>query len=181
MKLHRPVPAGPRAGLTLVEVVVFTALVLMALVGLAHTSVTVHKLQSAEDEKAAASEALVNVLELVREQSRLAQSDEGGWGERMVEVFEPGGALGNEFEIEGLVTSDGRPGTCTVTILVDETLSDVDLGLGLGLPRDLNNDGDATDTDVADTAQLLPVVVRARWVGRLGEREIVQGLLLLGV
>lgn len=172
---------GQSSGLTLLEAVVFMTLVLMAMVALSHTTVTVHKLQRAEEERSMASQGMVTVIEEVRQTAMSMVGAEPSWGEAFSAALAPGGALGGEFDIAGLDPVDGQPAVCTVTVVTDETLSDDDLGFAIGMPLDLDNDGDATDLDVSDSALMLPVIVRARWEGKLGRRELTQGLLLLGI
>lgn len=156
-------------------------LVLMAMVALANTSVTVHSLQRAEEERSMASQGLVSVLEEVRQLATALVDAEPSWGEVLAAACAPGGALGNEFEIEGLDPIEGQNAVCTLRVVTDETLTDEQLGFALGMPLDLDNDGDATDADAADSAMILPVIVRARWSGQFGDRELTQGLLLMGV
>ena len=69
---------------------------------------------------------------------------------------------------------------CSVEVITDETMTDQELGVHLGLPRDLDADGEVTSVDVRGRALLLPVLLRARWHGAGGERELVRALYLEG-
>ena len=57
-------------------------------------------------------------------------------------------------------------------MLSSNPLDDETLGINLGLPRDLDGDGDATHSDVRETAGLLPVVIRLSWSGVAGESSL---------
>ena len=69
------------------------------------------------------------------------------------------------------LTEAGVDGEIEVHVVVDETLGDRELGTQLGLPRDLDGDGSVSSVDVRERAQLLPVVLVARWAGVLGPCE----------
>ena len=86
----------------------------------------------------------------------------------------------DEVVVPGLEPWVGENAVITVEVVTDETASDIDLGVRLGMPRDLDRDGIADNGDVRDTGRMLPVVVRARWLGASGPRQIEQGFFVLG-
>lgn len=158
----------------------FMTLVLMGMVAMMHTTVTVHSLQRSEAERSIASQGLVSVLEEVRQLSRSLVGAEPSWGEALTAAVAAGGELGFEFPIDGLDPVEGENAVCSLQIVTSETVTDNDLGFSLGMPLDLNNNGVVGDADVTDSAQMIPVLVRARWGGPLGTRQLVQGVILLG-
>lgn len=155
-------------------------LVLLSMVATAHTTASVHSLQQAERERSIASQGLVSAIEELRQTSNGLIGAVPSWSEALVDACAEGGDLGNEFQIPGLDRVEGEDAVCTLQLITSESLSDEDVGFEFGMPLDLNNDGDTSDGDVIGSAQMLPVVVRARWRGRMGERELTQGILLLG-
>lgn len=94
-----------------------------------------------------------------------------------------GTAPGASFAVPGLTVleddPDGRVGevllpfvnTGSEVVPVWEVREDADVP-ELGMPRDLNGDVLIDERDHADDCALLPVVVRLRWKGRHGEREL---------
>jgi hypothetical protein len=59
-----------------------------------------------------------------------------------------------------------------VRVVLDETLTDAELGMALGMPRDLDGDGLQETTDVSATAQLLPIVVEVAYRPARGAPEL---------
>lgn len=74
--------------------------------------------------------------------------------------YGPSGTKGDTFKIEG---ADGDAATGKIRVIVDETLSDAQIGAEFGMPRDLDGDNLATKTNVATTALALPVLVEVSW------------------
>ncbi len=72
----------------------------------------------------------------------------------------PAGTQGETFVVPGLESAvpAGR-----VRVIIDETVTDTDLGMEFGMPRDLDGNGLATSTNVSATAMALPVIVEVRW------------------
>ena len=90
-----------------------------------------------------------------------------------------GTAPGSDFEVFGLDPvdgdADGMVGEVVFpTVMVGPTLelreniSDI----SLGMPRDINGDEVTDNSDHSADYALLPVVVRLRWEGNAGERQI---------
>jgi hypothetical protein len=82
--------------------------------------------------------------------------------------------------VDGLDPWPDQPGVIELRFFPDETIGDDELGFPLGLPRDLDNDGFASSSDVSASARLLPAVARARWTTNAGDREMVQGFFVMG-
>ena len=171
---------SPRSGFTLIEVVVFIAVTLSGLLALSYTSVTAHSLRRQDEERGIANLALVSALESLQQAAARPVPEGRTWGQEMQLRFGVGGIPGNTLAVDDLATTDGNPATCRITLITDETTTDDAVGFVFGMPRDLNNDGDANDADVADDVMLLPAVVRLDWNGVLGPQSAVQGTLLLG-
>ena len=104
-----------------------------------------------------------------------------GWAADVTARYAPGGNPGNTFDVQGLSPWPGEASIGTITIVTDETLTDADVGVDFGMPRDLDDDGVVDNLDVSATARVLPVVVRLRWNGPAGQRELEQGFFLLGL
>jgi len=78
----------------------------------------------------------------------------------------PGGA--NTFAVPGL--DQGAPAG-SVDVVVNESVSDAQIGMSLGMPRDLDGDSFADNLDVSTTAQILPVIVQVSWASAPGTQE----------
>lgn len=176
----RTSPTGRQAGFTLVEAVVAVAILLIGTLALASTSLAVHTMHETDQDRRAAAAALHGVMENIRSVSNGSLEDDAGWAVAVTAALQPGAAPGDLFAVPGLEPWEGEPAVGSVTVLRDETLTDAEVGCALGLPRDLDNDGLVDNADVTDTAELLPVVLRARWRGAGGDREIVRGFYLVG-
>ncbi len=71
--------------------------------------------------------------------------------------YGPNGVVGDSFFVNGL--DDGINPSGKITVIVDETLTDQEIGYQLGMPRDLDGDMLAASTDVSMTARILPVII----------------------
>jgi type II secretory pathway pseudopilin PulG len=83
-----------------------------------------------------------------------------------------GTAPGNDFECPGLNVlpgdADGFAGEVVFPLIGGELREDL-VDAELGFPRDL--DGDGIDGDPHnDDYEILPILIRVRWTGQLGER-----------
>jgi hypothetical protein len=119
------------------------------------------------------------VVEDLHALSEVSRDDEDGWAPSILDRFGPGGDPGATFTVRGLDPWPGEATVGTITIVTDETRTDMELGATLGMPRDLNGDGAVDDTNVEDEAVLLPVIVQIRWRGEAGNRQVRQFLYLL--
>ena len=147
----------PQAGFTLAEVALATTVLLVALMAISAATFRSHTLRQQNRETTLANNAVRSMSECVHARSREASIDPPNWATDLAAVFEPGGAIGNTFEARGLNEVDGSTPVGTLSIITDETSTDSELGVEMGMPRDLNGDGDALDSDVSNSAHLLPV------------------------
>jgi Tfp pilus assembly protein PilV len=173
-------PRRARAGLAVLEATVTLSILTIALLAMTTTSVTMYNLKETDRLRRTASSAMQSLVEDVRAFAFSVRDDDDGWAREVLTSYAPGGTLGDSFEVRGLEPWPGEESVFTVTVVRDETLTDAELGIELGMPRDLDNDGAISNDDVIDSARMLPVIVRARWSGRTGEREIVQAFYVLG-
>lgn len=172
-------PQRARSGFTLIEVVITAAVLFIGLLAMSSTSWVVHSLRKTSSDKQIAHQALQAVVEDLHALSALARDDEGGWAPAILGRYGPGGDPGPTFAVPGLDPWADEAAVGTITIVTDETRTDLDLGVPIGMPRDLNGDEAVDDTDVGDTAVLLPVVVQLRWRGEAGARQLRQCIYLL--
>ena len=167
-----------RRAFTLIEVVVTAAVLFIGLLAMTSTSWVVHSLRGTNQDKQIAQQALQGVIEDLYAQSELARESDDGWSVALTDVFAPGNP-GATFNVQGLDPWVGEPTVGTLTMILDETRTDADLGVQVGMPRDLNGDGAVNDADVTDDAVLIPVIVQLRWRGEAGNRQLRQCLYLL--
>ncbi len=169
------------AGFSLLEVMISSGVLVIGLLALTSTSMVAHSLDRSDEARQTASQALRAATERVQALSIRAATDELGWATTLSDSLLPGGTPGAVFDVPRLEAWAGEASVGSLTLITDETLTDASLGVNLGMPRDLNGDGDASDTDVADNATVLPVIVRVRWDMGEGEREMSQGLFVVGI
>lgn len=152
---------------------------LVALMAISASTYRSHTLRRHNRERVLAQNAIRSMAERVHARAYGLSTTEENWAAELVELFSASGDIGNEFDIPGLNAVGALP-TGSLQIVIDETTTDAELGIDLGMPRDLNGDGDATDTDVSADAILLPVVVRADWFGVNRETDLVHGFYVMG-
>ncbi len=153
----------------------------IGLLSLTTTSLAVHALRKVDGERHLANRALKRAAEDIQSYSNAQLGAVGGWSLAMVNAYAPGGAIGDTFDIQGLTPWEGEASCGSIQVVTDETARDADLEVLLGMPRDLDSDGLTDNTDVSGTAGLLPVVIRIRWQGVSGQREVRQGLYVSGL
>lgn len=170
--------ARDRRGLTLVEVTMALPIVLLGLGLFVQMLTAGARLRDVGREEVVAIAAAQVVLERMhnepfRDLFRLHDpdpfDDPGG----------PGTAPGDRFDVEGLALAADRVGTIelpiwnmgTVVVPLWELREDL-AQAELGMPRDLNCDALLDDRDHSADYTILPVVVRVRWDGRHGQRQV---------
>lgn len=158
-----------------------TSILLMGLLAMTSTSVTVHSLREADRERRIATAALDSVIEDCKRIADQMVGTDPTWSENFFASYSPGGNPGPEYPAQGLEPRQGENAVVTVTVVTDETLTDAEIGATLGMPRDLDSDGVVSNTNVIGTATMLPVIIRVRWAGSAGNREIIQGFYVLGI
>ncbi len=150
---------APDAGIAMLEIVVSITLLAVGLLSLVATLVQNSRLQRVTREKHQAIVAAESILEDLRR----ADYD------TLVTDFGSGGTPGDGFDVSGLnprsADTDGRVGR--VRFVLDETATDP-VASRFGLPRDLNGDGDATDSNVATSHRMVPVRIEVEWEGVTG-------------
>ena len=175
-----PLPSGtPPRGLTpeVTLMGLLAAFLLAAISSMLHMASVLHR---SDDELELAGAALETLRQEVLASCESAREAPAGWSSAVVDTFAPGGVGAAVRAVEGLTPWEGARGVCSVEVITDETLSDRELDLCLGLPRDLDDDWIVANADVRENARLLPLLLRARWHGAAGEREIVQPLYVEG-
>lgn len=157
-------------GFTMIEVIIAGTILTIALLGLLSTMLSASTLQRNNRESTMAQNAVAAQIEIMHSAEV----------RRLPDFFGPG-TTGATFTIPGLdpvaplSTTAPRIPVGSVELFFDETLDRPDLGL----PRDLNSDGDMTDTNIRDSRLVLvPARVSVRWQGINGVREITAVTLL---
>lgn len=172
--------AGQRreSGFTILEVMVAAAVLATALMGVLAALIAADTQVAVSQEHTVAMESARQMLEqlqglplaeVVRRYDTLATDDPGGAGT----------APGSRFAVPGLQPVAGAPAGMCGTVLfpgsdgptgcVDETV----VNAIWATPRDLDGNGLETDAAVAPGDVLvLPVTIRVRWQGTMGEQTI---------
>lgn len=154
----------PDAGLSLVELMIAIVVIAIALIALVSLIVSSSQVQQEAREKTLAYNAARRQIEVMRSTSFLS----------IFAAYRAGGTQGNTFAVEGLIpvspdTAAGKIDFPLTGANLSENPSDTALAAQLGMPKDLNRDGDTTDTDVSSTSpvqyKILPVRIRVRWLG----------------
>lgn len=179
----RPGPAA-RGGFTLVEVVIASVVLVIAIGGLTGSILAGVKLSRSNEEQARAEAALRSAMARIQ-------------GTSFRDVFasynadpldDPGGlAPGAGFAVDGLDAvegdPDGLPGEVifpSLSIAGEEQLREDFQDPAFNMPRDLSGDGVVDALDHADDYRVLPVRVRVRWRGASGQCSLERSLLLVG-
>lgn len=172
-----------RAGFTLVEVVIASLILVIAVGGLTGSILAGLKLSRTNEEGARAEAALRSALARIEdtpfEQVFATYNADPG--------DDPGpGAPGASFNVAGLTAVEDDPDG-----LVGEVIfPSVDVGGAFELredvvdpsfqmPRDLSGDGLWDNADHSDDYVILPVRVRVRWTGASGVRAVERSVLLV--
>jgi hypothetical protein len=148
-----------------------TTILIFSLLTLSAATLRMHALHRHVRETTVANNALRTATEQIQARSRAARDEPGSWSNNLLLSFGPGGDPGPFFQVRGLTPVPGETRNGTILIPVDETATDEDLDCRLGMPRDLNGDGDASDTDVSGAARLIPVILEVNWKGFAGIRQ----------
>lgn len=178
---HRPATPGLAAGIatgrarrarrttsgfTMLEVLIVVVVLSIALTMVTGTMSSAAKLGPLQRERARASEATREMLELLRIEpfhrvyelyNADPEDDPGG----------PGTAPGPHFAVEGLPLpegdADGMCGFVRFAELKRPGLWENAQDTKLGMPRDLNSNGQIDETSVIATYTILPVEVGVEW------------------
>lgn len=171
-----------RRGFTLVELAIAMSMLMIGLVSAASATMRMQHLRKHNREHVVAQNALRSMGERIHAQAYRDSLDHPeAWAQNVLLAFGPDGTLKGVFDVDFLnPPSEDKELPGTIQVVVDETTTDAALGMDLGMPRDLNGDGDASDTDVSADACLLPVVLRIEWKGQQGLQEISHGFFVMG-
>lgn len=163
-------------GVSLVEVMISLLVVTVATYILTSTVMASVMNAGFKRERAAAAEALSNAIERIRacpppDVFKLFNADPSD------DPYGPGTGFGNRFEIPGLDPQFDENGLALPVgeillpgrgTLLDESAKQPEFGL----PRDLDGSMFIEAGDCSNRYVLLPLIVRARWKGRLGNRRM---------
>jgi len=172
--------AGARAAFTLIELAIATSILMIGIVSVLSASSRMHSLRASNRERSMAQNTVRSMAERMHASAHGFSDDPDTWAQRLFSTYGPGGSVGDTFAVEGLTLVQGDERVGTIVIGSDETDTDAELKAQLGMPRDLNGDGDASDTDVRDSARLLPVVLTLRWRGEQGVHQMRHGFYVMG-
>lgn len=164
-----------QAGFSMIEVLIFSTILIMGLMALTSTAMTVDRLRKSNEEQRVAANALDTIMTEIRRSARQAQLGGQVWGQVVADAYAPGGTPGDVLPVRGLEPREGAAGVLRVDVITDETLSDQELFVELGLPVDLDGDGAIDSPDVTEDALVLPVVVTLEWNGSAGDASLRQG------
>jgi prepilin-type N-terminal cleavage/methylation domain-containing protein len=169
--------ARPRAGFSLLEIMIAISVLTLAVVGATGSILAGNRMQRVNRESAVAEDAVRQVLESMR-------------GSVLATTFarfnattadDPAGVVspGATFAVEGLSAPPENPGAPVGTIVfpavdvggVWELHEDV-VDAELGMPADLDGDGAIDGEDHSDDYRILPVRVQVQWSGVSGTRTL---------
>ena len=174
--------AGARRGMTLLEIAVAVAVLAIGLGSSVYALLAGMALQRTAAERTLALQAAESAIESIQ----AVPFDEAFARFNGTTLDDPAGEVspGDSFDVPGLTPqagdADGRVGELlfpgdNVALLEDAVDAE------LGMPRDLELNSAApfiTPGDKSDTYRVLPLRVRVRWRGALGDRELVLGTIL---
>jgi hypothetical protein len=145
--------------------VFWTVALVFGSLALAQSIVQASRVQQVNEETARASEAAARQIEILRSETfsqvfaryNAASSDNPGTG------ASPGGGFAAASLAAVPGDADGRAGEIVFPVNVSNTTQLSESASGFpGFPRDLNLDGDTSDTTLT-AVRVLPVIVRVRW------------------
>ncbi len=165
-----------RAGMSLVEVMVSLLVVTVATYILTYTIMASVAHSGSKREKNLAVEAATNMIERLRAcppQDVFTLYNSVGNDD----PYGAGTAPGSFFEVDGLdaqLDQGGRPVPVGEILMPgqDGTLDESTTDPLFGLPRDLDGSMFIETGDCSDRYIFLPVIVRVKWRGKLGNRSI---------
>jgi type II secretory pathway pseudopilin PulG len=163
-----------RSGLTLLELAMSIAVMVVGVSALASTVVTGSALNQVSHETEVARKAIATQIDAMRN-TPFAQVFATYNGVGNDDPAGPNTAPGRTFAVAGLTPLAGAPGGVAGLITfpsVGPTLFENAVDTVLGMPRDLNLDGAVDAVDHANDYMILPVRVRVQWMGAAGPRTV---------
>jgi type II secretory pathway pseudopilin PulG len=167
-----------RVGMTLLELTIVTSVLVVGFLALSQTIVASMQVTRVNRETALATDALRGTLEALQGDGAFDDLF-NQYNDDPLDDVGAGPAPGSTFDVPGLQVAlddpDGRVGE--IVFPATETAAGLELHEGLdapelGMPRDLNGNGFIELGNVEDAYVLLPVLVRLRWSGHSGVREM---------
>lgn len=152
---------GNETGMTILELMVAMGIFAMVLLLIMASVIVTEEVRRFAGEKDTAREAMEN--ELARLQSL-------GFQGVIDEVAASGVGMNLPFTVLGL--DRGMVPSGQVSVVLDETVADADLGIEFGMPRDLDGDGLVDNIDTSATATLIPMVASVTWTGVAGTQTL---------
>lgn len=175
---HRTPRLRPRAGLSLVELLIAFTVIMVALGGTLGAITSTASVGGTNRESTVAYQAARQMLERLRDEDfRLvfARYNADASDDPV------GGAPGMHFAVPGLDLqagdADGFAGRVLFANAGPELFEDTDAP-AFDLPLDLNADGVIDGDNHVGDAVILPVRVRVEWSGQSGDRVVEYGILL---
>lgn len=170
-----------RGGFTLAETALAMIILLVALLAMSAATLRMHTLRRQNRERSIAQNAVRTTVDRVQAISHEAlERDPNTWSQVVVAALSAGGEVGTQFNLAELTptTVNGQVGS--IQVVVDETLTDAQLGMDMGMPRDLNADGVIDNTNVTASARVLPLIIQIQWIGVSGTVTMRHPAYLLG-
>jgi type II secretory pathway pseudopilin PulG len=163
-----------RSGLTLLELAMSIAVMVVGVSALASTVVTGSALNQVSHETEIARKAIETKIDAMRNTpfAQVFATYDGVGGD---DPAGPNTAPGRTFAVAGLTPLAGAPGGVAGLITFPSTgpqLFENAVDTVVGMPRDLNLDGVVDAVDHAGDYMILPVRVRVQWMGAAGPRTI---------
>jgi prepilin-type N-terminal cleavage/methylation domain-containing protein len=167
--------AGGESGLTLLEVLLGMTIFAVAALSVMNVMIYSMRLDASNKETAVATQVARRIMEQMRAtpfDRVLADYNSEPKDDPDGEGLSPGA----KFEVPELGAISEEIGSIGGEVIFPldtngKLREDLDMPV-LGLPRDLSGDGKIDNKDPVDDFQALPVVVRVRWTGSVGERVV---------
>lgn len=138
------------------------------------STLRIDALRRKNHESALAHLAIYQVAETLQAHAARARFEVDGdsvntWAESFLSLAQADYADG--FPVQGFTALPGASRAGSVQFITNESLTDESLGVVMGMPRDLNRDGDSSDINVNEDANLLAVIIHVAWNGPNGVEE----------
>jgi Tfp pilus assembly protein PilV len=161
-------------GFTLVEVSLSIVVLMVGVLTITSSTLRIDALRRKNHDSALAHLAISQVAETLQAHAAKARFEVDGdavntWAESFLSLAKADYADG--FPVASFTALPGASQAGSVQFITNESLTDESLGVVMGMPRDLNRDGDSSDTNVDEDAHLLAVIIHVAWSGPNGVEE----------